>query len=140
MKEESHAPVPSPETERNQIEVSHAAFIGVNVNVEANAIADVYEITQTWHLNEVPIWYFLTGSPGDLERVWQDYDIAVEPSPDSQSEGILHTPGIFIIDPSGQERWYISTPFSPEGTAEWTLPLSDILVNHIREILSENKR
>ena len=123
----------------DQNEASQVAFIGVNVNVKANGIADVYEISKTWHLDEVPIWYFLTGNRDDLEHVWQEYHIAVEPSPDSQNEEILHTPGIYIIDPSGQERWYISTPFSAEGNAEWILPLSDLLVSHIHEILGENK-
>jgi len=123
-----------------QNEANQVAFIGVNVNVEANSIADVNEITQTWHLDEVPIWYFLTGSPADLEHVWRDYNIAVAPSPDSQDEEILHTPGIYIIDPWGQKRWYISTPFSAEGSAEWTTPLNNLLVSHIHEILGENKR
>ena len=121
------------------IEASQVAFIGVNVNAEANGIADVYEITQTWHLDEVPIWHFLTGNRDDLKHVWQDYDIAVEPLPDSQNQEILHTPGIYIIDPSGQERWYISTPFSVEGVAERTLPLGNLLVSHIHEILGEDK-
>ena len=124
----------------DQIEVSHAAFIGVNVNVEANAIADVYEITQTWHLDEIPIWYFLTGNRDDLERVWQNYNIAVElSSSNSQDAEILHTPGIYIIDPSGQKRWYISIPISANDNAEFDMPLGDLLVNHIREILEENK-
>src|SRR5512145_243076 len=35
------------QSERNQV-----AFIGVNVNSEANQVADVAEITKTWHLEE----------------------------------------------------------------------------------------
>lgn len=121
----------------NSIESGHVVFMGVNVNLDANQIADVNEITQTWHLDEIPNWHFLTGNPAELESVWRDYDIAVEPSLGSQEE-ILHTPGIYIIDPLGQKRWYVSTPFSADDNAEFDLPLSKLLVSHIREILGEN--
>ena len=42
-------------------------FTGVNVNAEANKVSDVSEITQTWHLEEIPSWHFLTGSREELE-------------------------------------------------------------------------
>ena len=121
----------------DQTEASQVAFIGVNVNVEANAIADVYEITQTWHLDEIPIWHFLTGSADELTPVWKAYGVAAVPQLAGE---IIHTPGVFLIDKVGQERWYISTPYSEDGNTESTLPLSDLLVSHIREILEENKR
>jgi len=120
----------------DQIEATHVAFIGVNVNTEANRIADVYEITKTWHLDEVPIWHFLTGSREDLEAIWKYYGIAVASNPDGNE--IMHTPGVFIIDPSGQKRWYISTPFSELRDTELALPLNELLVKHVREILREN--
>ena len=117
-------------------EANQVAFIGINVNNEANTIADVYEITKTWHLDEVPIWHFLTGSRQDLEVIWRDYAIAVAPNPDETE--IMHTPGVFLIDPSGQKRWYISAPFSEPRDTELALPLNELLVKHIREILREN--
>ena len=116
----------------DQTEAGQVAFIGVNVNVEANAIADVYEITQTWHLDEIPTWHFLTGSAEESTPIWKAYGVAVVSQPTGE---IIHTPGVFLIDKVGQERWYISTPFSAKGNAEWTLPLSNLLVSHIREIL-----
>ena len=120
----------------DQIEASQVTFIGVNVNIEANTVADVYEITKTWRLEEIPSWHFLTGSRQDLEAIWQDYGIAAFPDPDGNE--IMHTPGVFLIDPSGQKRWYISTVISGVGNTELTLPLSDLLLKHIREILREN--
>ncbi len=117
----------------DQNEVSQIAFIGVNVNTVANQVSDVAEITKTWHLEEIPSWHFLTGSRDELEVVWKDYGVAVSPSADGAE--IMHTPGVFLIDPAGQKRWYISTPYS----TDLTLPLSDLLVSHIREILGENK-
>ena len=124
----------------NPAESEQVVFLGVNVNIEASHIADVYEITQAWRLDEIPTWHFLTGSPAGLEQVWQDYGIAVESTNDSQSKKLFHTPGTYIIDPLGQKRWYISVPISANDHAEFDIPLGDLLISHIREILSENKR
>jgi protein SCO1 len=110
-------------------EAARVAFIGVNVNVEANKVSDIAEITKTWRLDEIPAWYFLTGSLEELQAIWKDYGIAVAHTQDSNA--IMHTPGVFLIDPSGQKRWYISTPY----TTDLTVPLSDLITKHIREIL-----
>ena len=80
---------------------------------------------------------FLTGGADELEVVWKNYNVAVVPSADGTE--FIHTPGVFLIDPSGQKRWYISTPFSEESDTELTLPLSELLVSRIREVLNENK-
>lgn len=111
-------------------------FLGVNINVSANTVADVFAATQKWRLDEVPNWHFLTGSPVELEPVWEAYDVAVVPAPAAEGE-LTHTPGVFLIDPAGQKRWYVSTPFDDAGTPQWTPPLSDLLVKHIQELLSE---
>jgi hypothetical protein len=50
---------------------------------------------------------------------------------------MMHTPGTFLIDASGQQRWYISTPFSGAADTNVTLPLSELLLKHIREILRD---
>ena len=121
----------------NQDEAKQVAFLGVNVNVEANTVADVLETTHAWRLDEIPSWHFLTGSRDALEPVWKDYGVSAAHNPDGNS--IMHTPGTFLIDLLGQMRWYISTPVSVEGDAEIVLPLSDLLVSHIHEILSESK-
>lgn len=117
----------------NQNEAKHVVFLGVNVNVEANAVADVLEITHAWHLQEIPSWHFLTGDAKILKPVWKDYNIAVVRDVNS----IIHTPGTFLIDPSGKNRWYISTPFSAENSSVSTLSLSDLLIKQIREMLRD---
>jgi len=120
----------------DQNETEQVVFLGVNVNVEASAVSDVLETTRAWHLDEIPSWYFLTGSYAEIEPVWADYGVSAAPSPDGHS--IMHTPGTFLIDPLGEKRWYISTPFSNDGDANVTLPLSELLLKHIREILRES--
>jgi cytochrome oxidase Cu insertion factor (SCO1/SenC/PrrC family) len=118
----------------NQNQASQVVFLGVNVSVHFNNVADVLDATQRWHLDEIPNWHFLTGAEEDLISIWNAYGVSVVPHED---EEIIHTPGVFLIDLAGQKRWYISTPYSKDGNAEWTLPLSELLVNHIREMISD---
>jgi protein SCO1 len=115
-----------------QNETTQVVFLGVNVNVEESAVADVLETTHSWRLDEIPSWHFLTGSHDVLEPVWKDYGVSAAHNPDGNS--IMHTPGTFLIDRLGQKRWYMSTPFSTSDT-DLTLPLSELLLKHIREIL-----
>ncbi|MGQ0601887.1 MAG: SCO family protein [Anaerolineales bacterium] len=82
-------------------------------------------------MDEIPTWHFLTGNAEELEPVWKAYHIDVMPMPDEKAVG--HSPGVYLIDRTGQVRWYISTPFDEVGTPQWTPPLSDLLVKHIRE-------
>lgn len=107
-------------------------FLGINVNREANQVADMMAATEQWRLDEIPTWHFLTGSAEELEPVWKAYDVAVIPQEGGE---ILHTPGVFLIDQNGEKRWYISTPFDEAGTSQATAPLSKLLVERIRELL-----
>jgi protein SCO1 len=119
--------------ELNPEEAEQVVFLGVNVNVEASAVADMLETTRAWHLDEIPSWHLLTGNPNALEPVWKDYGVSAVHSHDGNS--IMHTPGTFLIDPSGQKRWYLSTILPGEGNTVLTPPLSDLLLKHIRDIL-----
>lgn len=108
-------------------------FLGINVNIQANRVADVMAISRTWRLNEMPAWHFLTGSRAELEPVWQAYHVAVY-TPAGGGE-LIHTPGVYLIDQRGQLRWYISTPFDETSVSAGIAPLSDLLVQHIRALL-----
>ena len=116
-------------------EAASVVFLGINVNVTANAVTDVEAATQAWRLDEVPTWHFLTGSAAGLESVWKAYAIAVLPAPDGEEIG--HTPGVYLIDRTRQVRWYISTPIDEAGSPQGFAPLSDLLVKHIRALLGE---
>lgn len=115
----------------NKNEAGQVVFLGVNVNTEASTVPDVLKSTHAWRLDEIPNWHFLTGSHEVLEHVWKDYGVATMHSDEGNS--VVHTPGTFLIDPLGQKRWYISTPFS--DNTDLSLPLSDLVLKHIREIL-----
>lgn len=116
----------------NKNEAGQVVFLGVNVNTEAGTVPDVLESTKAWHLDEIPNWHFLTGSHEELAPIWKDYDVSTMHSDDTDS--IMHTSGIFLIDPLGQKRWYVSTPFTNESK-DLTLPLSQLLLKHIRGLL-----
>ena len=117
----------------NPDEASQVVFLGVNVNLKANSKADVYQATQKWHLTEIPNWHFMTGDQDQLEAVWKTYAIAVIPEIDS----ITHTSGVYLIDSSGKERWYISVPSLEAETPQQIMPLNELLTLHIRELLKE---
>lgn len=117
----------------DQNEASRVVFLAVNVNIDASETADTWRATKEWRLVELPNWHFLTGDRDALEAVWADYAIAVIPDP--QADEILHTPGVFLIDPFGQKRWYVSTAFSDDNKATRDSPLGELLVIHIRELL-----
>ncbi|MGH2523491.1 MAG: SCO family protein, partial [Anaerolineales bacterium] len=95
--------------------------MGVNVNIEANRVADVKAATEKWKLGEIPTWHFLTGSAEELEPVWKAYGVAVIPA--SNGEDLGHSSGIYLIDRLGQARWYISVPLDPTGAPAEGMPL-----------------
>jgi protein SCO1 len=109
-------------------------FIGVNVNLQANTVADVQATTRHWRLDELPAWHFLTGSREELEPVWQAYNVAAH----TMAEGMLvHTPGVYLIDQRGQKRWYVSVPYDETGASPGLTPLNELLMQHIQTLLRE---
>lgn len=120
----------------NDAQKAQVVFLGINVNLDAASVEDVNKISQAWRLNEIPQWHFLTGSAELLEPVWQGYYVSVV-GEGAEHEALTHTPGTYIIDPLGQMRWYVSTPYA-QNDSEWIPPLYEILLSHVKEILQEN--
>lgn len=114
--------------EREQVEL-----LGVNVNADANTVEDVAAASREWRLDEIPAWHFLTGSAEELGEVWQAYPIEVEP--DVAHGAIDHTSGVFLIDRSGDLRWYVSVPL--EDPAWDGARMAEILVLRVRGLLGE---
>lgn len=117
-------------------ESSRVVFLGLNVNTQANAVTDVLAATQRWSLDTIPTWHFLTGSPADLEAAWTAYHIYVQPALHKGDE-LMHTPGVYVIDASGRERWFIDTAVGERDKAQWIPEMSDLLIKHIRQLLAE---
>jgi cytochrome oxidase Cu insertion factor (SCO1/SenC/PrrC family) len=103
------------------------AWLAVNVNPEAT-LDEIREATEKWDMVTVPNWHFLTGARDDLQKVWNDYDVAGGLEKPGKPGEAQHTPGVFIIDPIGEKRWYVSTAF--EGAP----PLGELLLKHIHDL------
>jgi protein SCO1/2 len=111
-------------------------FVGVNVNAQANSVADVAAASGEWRLNEIPNWHFLTGNTSELEPVWNAYHVEVM-LPVDETGNLAHSPGVYLIDHTGQQRWYVSTPFVGLNTPAPSRPLNELLTMRIRQLLSE---
>ena len=116
-------------------EAASVVFLAVNVNLDANRTADTGAATESWQLNEIPSFHFLTGAEAQLRPVWEAYDIAVY-RPREGGE-LVHTPGVFLIDQRGNKRWYVSTPMDAAGNPLESAPLSELLLRHMRSLLEE---
>ena len=111
-------------------QASAVAFLVVNVNPKANSIADVAKTTQRWGVEGLANWHFLTGSREELTPVYKSYSILAEgPPKQGKPQELEHTAGVYIIDQSGNERWYLSTAFDP------AVSLHELLVKHIKALL-----
>jgi len=117
-------------------EAGSVEFLAVNVNTEASSVEVITAATKKWRLDEIHSFHFLTGAEVELRPIWDVYHITVYRPPD-QADELLHTPGAFLIDQVGELRWYVSTPFNESGQAEWTAPLSELLIEHIQSLLRE---
>jgi len=53
-------------------------------------------------LDKVPNWTFLTGSPSQLEKVWNDYGVEVDVEPAGAM--VDHSDIVYIIDKHGRDR------------------------------------
>jgi len=112
---------------------ARVTFLAVNVNHDANSVAEAAAATAKWQMESVPEWHFLTRPDETLKKVWQAYGVmGGEPKPGKSGEA-LHTPGVYVIDQAGNKRWYISVPLDAK---EWSGPtLSGLLLTHIRDLL-----
>lgn len=107
-------------------------FVGVNVNAKNNTPKDVLEFSIKNGLHSIPTWNFLTGSPQQLQEVWEAYNITVAPSEEDSS--ISHTPGVYLINQKGEKAWYVAVPVRLESTWQGS-SLSELLEMRIKELL-----
>lgn len=83
--------------------VRNVAFVGVNVNPNANSVAAVKRFTSVHGLNTLKNWYFLTGSLAQLIPVWRAYGIQVILPKGSQQT--IHSSLMYFLNPLGRERF-----------------------------------
>jgi protein SCO1/2 len=89
--------------------------VAVSVDPRGDTFASVRSYATAKHL--LPQFRYLVGSRQELERVWQDYGIVIDPI---SLDSIDHTGRIIVIDPRGRMR----AGFPP--TASTTTVLADV--------------
>ncbi|HET9073936.1 MAG TPA: redoxin domain-containing protein [Solirubrobacteraceae bacterium] len=73
-------------------------LLGVNANWQSTSIDDVANYSRLHGL--LGQWHFLTGSLGQLERVWRQYKVAQNVN--RRSTIINHDPALYVIGPNGK--------------------------------------
>jgi cytochrome oxidase Cu insertion factor (SCO1/SenC/PrrC family) len=83
---------------------NQVVLVAVNANPDATSIA----VVQSWSINHGMLhqWLFLTGTPKQLQSVYNLYKIYDQVTSGGQIE---HDPATFIIDAQGHERLYYET-------------------------------
>ena len=78
---------------------SKIALVAVNANPAATSVAEV----QSWSIEHGMLhqWLFLTGTTGQLQSIYHQYNVYDALSSDGQ---LVHDPIMFIIDAQGHER------------------------------------
>jgi cytochrome oxidase Cu insertion factor (SCO1/SenC/PrrC family) len=110
------------------------AFVGINTNAQANAVADVRAATEAWGLTEIAGWRFLTGDAHALQTVWAAYHIGVVPGSGTEAP-VDHTPAVYILDAAGAWRWYVSMSDDGSTTYPEFRPAAELLQDRIEGLL-----
>ncbi|HEY4237310.1 MAG TPA: SCO family protein, partial [Gaiellaceae bacterium] len=82
---------------------SRVELLGIGANPDATQVKWVRAYSRAHGM--LHKWRFLTGSLGELKRVWRAYGIEAE-----VVQGMVdHTPATFVIDPNGRESRLFET-------------------------------
>jgi cytochrome oxidase Cu insertion factor (SCO1/SenC/PrrC family) len=92
----------------------HVELVAVNLNPLYDSTAYTRAFDREEHLAGTANWLFLTGSPAQLQAVWQHYGIASQNLPAGSMLG--HSDAAFVIGPGGRLRQELDFDPGP-GTA-----------------------
>jgi cytochrome oxidase Cu insertion factor (SCO1/SenC/PrrC family) len=82
-------------------------------------------------LDQVPNWLFLTGSPDQLNKVWNDYGVLVDVAPAGAM--VNHSDIVYIIDRRGRTREILNAdPGAADAASESSF--SGLLAGQVRRI------
>jgi cytochrome oxidase Cu insertion factor (SCO1/SenC/PrrC family) len=75
-------------------------------------------------LSKLKNWYFLTGSPSQLKKIWKAYGIAVIPT---KTGDVQHTSALFFVNSKGKEVYLGRPQMDKLSAKEWSQAISFIL-------------
>lgn len=83
---------------------SDVVFLSVNANPFYPSPLDTRQWSETNDVEKLPNWTFVTGTPPQLQKVWNAYKVTVIPNPATRT--VTHDAIVEFIDPSGRTRAY----------------------------------
>ena len=96
---------------------ARAELVVVNANPLYTSTAVLRAFDTQEHLTHLANWAYLTGTPAQLRRVWDDYNVQVSVSPDGAM--VDHSELVYVIGPRGQMRWVVNdSPIDPAAAPD----------------------
>jgi cytochrome oxidase Cu insertion factor (SCO1/SenC/PrrC family) len=111
---------------------SHIEFVSININPLYTTPDYLVAFDRQEGLEHLTNWLFLTGSVGQLSRIWNSYGIQVSNSPAGAM--IAHSDYAFIIGANGKMRSILNDDPGP-GTAASKSSFAVTVVNEVKRVM-----
>lgn len=102
-------------------------LVGISASGAGRSVRAGLAFGQQEGLSRLPGWLWLTGTPAELGRVWQEYGITATTA--------RHNTPVYVIDPAGRVRRVIRHDPGP-GTAAISSSFAVLLADAARQALS----
>jgi len=112
------------------------ALVGIVLSQAYRPASTLRSFDRREGLSGAPGWLYLTGTPGQLHRVWHAYGITAQ---DLAGAASLHAEEAYVIDRSGRVRRRYSTSPGP-GTAAITSSFAVLFADAARQALAGQGR
>ncbi len=116
-------------TDARQVEL-----VAIVINPLYYSVAYTRAFDRQENLDSVPNWLYLTGSPGQLEKIWNGYGVTAEIS--TGGAMVAHDDVAFVLDRSGQIREELSDDPGP-GTTSSLSSYAALLAGAARQTLGQ---
>jgi cytochrome oxidase Cu insertion factor (SCO1/SenC/PrrC family) len=107
-------------------------LVAVVANPTYTSVAFTQAFTRQEGLGQVPNWLYLTGTVGQLKKIWDDYGIEVESLPAGAMAA--HNDLAYVISPAGRIREAIDDDPGP-GTASTQSSFAGLLADSVLQTI-----
>lgn len=108
------------------------AVVAVALSPARRSVAVINAFDRREGLTDLPNWFFLTGSPAQLRKVWLGYSVFAQEQPRG---GVSHNDVAYVIDRSGSIRYELNTNPGP-GSAATRASFAVLFANTTRQALT----
>ncbi len=92
-------------------DATRVRFVAISTAPETDTPISIVKFSQEQGM--LGKWIFLSGSRAQLELVWKDYFLDVEPSTGTDAQ-VIHQSRVIVIDDTGNERSNFAPDFEPD--------------------------